>query len=98
MGDYTLDQIAGNLVLASLGELDPRPVLDKTGLNGHYDLDIDFLPPNKHTGTPSDDSPPQEPGATFEEALKRQAGLKLVKQTGTVPVYIIDRVEPPTEN
>ncbi len=98
MGDYSLDQIAGNLFLASLGALDPRPILNKTGLDGYYDLDIEFLPPKKHTDTPTADPPTEEPGTSFEEALKRQAGLKLVKQTGAVPVYIIDRVEPPTEN
>lgn len=93
MGDFSLTQVAGSLVLASMGALDARPVLDETGLKGRYDLDFEFLPPKK----PSDTSP-EEPGATFEEALKRQAGLKLVKQIGSVSVYVIDRLEPPTEN
>ncbi len=94
MTDQTFGQIAGSLVLASRGALDPLPVLDKTGLSGRYDLDIEFLPPQK----PTADATPEEPGATFEEALKRQAGLRLVKQTGSVPVYVIDRIELPTEN
>jgi uncharacterized protein (TIGR03435 family) len=98
MMDYTLDQIAGNLILASLGALDPRPVLNRTGLKGNYDFDIVFLPPQKQTGTLASEIAPEEPGATFEEALKQQAGLKLVRQTGAVPVYVIDHVEPPTEN
>jgi uncharacterized protein (TIGR03435 family) len=98
MDDYTLDQIAGNLVLASLGSLDPRPVLDRTGLAGNYDFSIEFLPPRRHTTAPTPDAPPEEPGATFEDALKQQAGLKLIKQTGSVPAYIIDRIEPPSEN
>ena len=47
MADQTIGQIAGSLVLASRGALDPFPVLDKTGLSGRYDLDIEFLPPQK---------------------------------------------------
>ncbi len=98
MDDYSLDQIAGNLVLASLGALDPRPVLNRTGLNGYYDFTVEFLPPSKHDGTSTPEAPLETPGATFEDALKQQAGLKLLKQTGPAPVYIIDRVEPPSEN
>lgn len=98
MGDYTLKQIAGNLVLASRGALDPRPVLDKTELKGNYDLDFTFLPQKKPTDSSAADASPEEPGATFEEALKRQAGLKLIKQTSVVPVYVIDQIELPTEN
>jgi uncharacterized protein (TIGR03435 family) len=93
MSDYTIDQIAGNLVLTSSHALDPLPVVDRTGLTGHYDFNIEYLPPKKHT-----DTTPDEPGATFEEALKQQAGLKLLKQNGTIPVYVIDHVEPPSEN
>ncbi len=98
MGDYTLDEIAGNLTLASHGALDPRPIINKTGLRGHYDLDIEFLPPKRQTDAPTSELSAEEPGATFEEALKRQAGLKLIKQIGPIPVYIIDHIEPPTEN
>ena len=98
MGDYSLDQIAGNLILASAGALDARPVLNKTGLDGYYDLDIEFLPPSKQIDAPTADAPAEESGAGFEEALKRQAGLKLVKQTGSVPSYIVDRVAQPTAN
>jgi uncharacterized protein (TIGR03435 family) len=98
MNDYTVDQIAGNLVLASLGALDPRPVLDKTGLSGSYDFVIEFLPPKRHTSETATDAPDEEPGATFEDALRQQAGLKLVKQTGDVPVLIVDHVEPPSDN
>jgi uncharacterized protein (TIGR03435 family) len=98
MQDYTLDQIAGNLIQASLGALDPRPVLNRTGLTGNFDFSIEFLPPKRHIGAPATDAAPEEPGATFEDALKQQAGLKLVKQTGPVPVYVIDHIEPPSEN
>ena len=96
IGGNTLTQIAGNLVISSKGALDPRPVLDQTGLQGPYDFDITFLPPKKQTDTTTDS--PEEPGATFEQALKQQAGLKLIRQTAAVPVYVIDRIDLPTEN
>jgi len=97
MMDWTLDQIAGSLVLSSSHALDPLPVINKTGLTGRYDFNIEYLPPQKRT-QPTAEAAPEEPGATFEEALKQQAGLKLIKQTGTVYVYVIDHVEPPSEN
>jgi uncharacterized protein (TIGR03435 family) len=96
--DWTMDQIAGSLVLASLTELDPRPIVDQTGLTGRFDLNLEFLRPQRTTGDLSAETTPSEPGATFEEALKQQAGLKLIRQTGTAPVYVIDHLEPPSEN
>jgi uncharacterized protein (TIGR03435 family) len=52
----------------------------------------------RHYQLPDPNAEPAEPGASFTEALKIQAGLKLVKQTGPVNVYIIDHIEPPSEN
>jgi uncharacterized protein (TIGR03435 family) len=37
-------------------------------------------------------------GPSFDEALKGQLGLKLVKQTGTVKEYVLDHIEQPSSN
>jgi uncharacterized protein (TIGR03435 family) len=96
MMGYTMPQIAGQLVASSKGELDPIPVVDQTGLSGRYDIQVRYRPPIR-SGS-SADSLPSEPGESFTDALKSQAGLRLHKQSGAADVYVIDHVEPPAEN
>ena len=100
MMDYTMEQIAGGLerVGVSRGGLDQIPVIDRTGLAGKFDINLEFQRQPKAGRPPDPEAEPEEPGPSFTEALKNQAGLKLVKQIGPVDVYIIDHIEPPSEN
>jgi uncharacterized protein (TIGR03435 family) len=100
MMDFTMEQIAGGLetVGVAAGGLDRIPILDRTGLTGKFDINLEFQRQPKPGQPPTPESEPAEPGPSFVEALKTQAGLKLVKQIGPVDVYIIDHVEPPSEN
>ena len=70
-----------------------RPVIDKTGLDGRYDLHLEFPTPSMTPGgafpNPIDDS------GVFT-ALAEQAGLKLQRQRAAVEVLVIDHVEQPT--
>ncbi|MGA7158732.1 MAG: TIGR03435 family protein [Acidobacteriaceae bacterium] len=97
--DWTMQQIAGDIatIAANMGALDPRPVLDQTGLNGRFDLTLDFVRESR-IPQPNDASAPQVSGLTFSGALKKQAGLLLIKQTGPVNAIIIDHVDQPSEN
>lgn len=69
-----------------------RPVIDRTGLDGGYDLWLNW--------TPEDTSEENntESGGTFRNALKNQLGLKLVPEDGAVEVLVIDHIEQPTPN
>ena len=69
----------------------PRPVLDRTGLNGNYDFDVEWTPEDKN---PEGDI---ETGATFRDALRSQLGLKLESASGPIELLVIDHVQPPTE-
>jgi uncharacterized protein (TIGR03435 family) len=95
MVDVPMEQIASLLggFAGFLGGRDPRPILDRTGLSGKFDMNIEFVKDSGGPGTDSDVS-----GPTFTAALKNQLGLKLVKQTGAVPVFVIDHIERPSEN
>jgi uncharacterized protein (TIGR03435 family) len=97
---FTMEQIAGGLeeIGTLMGGLDHLPILDRTGLAGRFDINLEFLRTLKNSQPPSADSTPEDPAPTFVEALRTQAGLKLVKQTGPVDVFILDHVEPPSEN
>jgi uncharacterized protein (TIGR03435 family) len=100
MMDYSMDGIAGQLASfgPNMGGLDRIPVLNRTGLSGKFDINLEFLRSDKRPAQPDSDSQSEAPGASFSDALKSQAGLKLVKQTGAVDVYVIDHVERPSEN
>ena len=90
MLDVTMEEIATYVGGAAgfVGGREHLPILDQTGLSGKFDMNIEFVKDSGGPGTDSDIS-----GPTFTAALKNQLGLKLVKQTGAVPVFVIDHVE-----
>jgi uncharacterized protein (TIGR03435 family) len=91
--NLTMEQIAG--FLPAMANLD-RPVQDRTGLGGSFDLRIEFTP--EFNGPPPPNFQPDPSGPTFLEALHEQLGLKLEPQTGPVDVLVIDHVEEPSPN
>ena len=97
---HTIAQIAGELTTVGvpMGGMDMLPVLDETGLTGGFDLTVDFLRESRKPRPPDADSEPGPTGPAFMEALRKQAGLKLTKQTGPITTFVIDRVEPLSEN
>ena len=64
-----------------------RQVVDRTGLEGRWDFYVTFSP---------DDSPNADAPNLFT-ALQEQLGLKLDATRGPVNVFVIDRVERPTD-
>jgi len=72
-----------------------RPVSDKTGIEGAFDVSLSF----------ADDALPRPLGAersgdtpSLVTALTESLGLKLKPSQGSVPVVFVDAAEPPTEN
>ena len=88
-----------------LGNQMNRPVLDKTGLTGKYDFNIEFtpnLPPGQlgpgPTGAAQVDNT-SEPGPNLADAVQRQLGLRLVASKAKLEVVVIDKAEQvPTAN
>jgi len=73
-----------------------RPVIDRTGLNGRYDLDLSFLPdsgPMMINGTAINADAP-----SLTTAVREQLGLRLDSTRAPTDVIVIDRVAAPTEN
>ena len=69
-----------------------RPVQDKTGLTGKYDMTI-VRPLPEGAGTP--EVKPEEMSAV---EIANQLGLKLEPAKGQVETLVIDHVEQPTPN
>jgi uncharacterized protein (TIGR03435 family) len=77
-----------------------RPVIDKTGLDGRYDFDLDFQMGGILPEEPSTDAAPSglDPGVPFEVAL-RGIGLRLRRTKVVIDVIVIDSLQKsPTEN
>lgn len=71
-----------------------RPVIDKTGIEGRYDLKVRWTPDGATTaGTSAADAPP-----SIFTALEEQLGLKLKPSRGPVQILVIDHAEMPSEN
>jgi uncharacterized protein (TIGR03435 family) len=73
-----------------------RPVFDKTGLEGLFDVRLHFLMEStSNNGVPP---PLDATDPTFATAIEEQLGLKLVSDRGPVSVLVIDSVEKPSPN
>jgi uncharacterized protein (TIGR03435 family) len=74
-----------------------RPVLDATGLTGHYALTLSWFRDNARN--PSAGASDPLPGPTIFEAVQDQLGLKLQPKKGAVDTVVIDHIEKrPAEN
>ena len=74
-----------------------RPIVDKTGLAGRYDFDLEFAPDERLWGgilkRPENSDKPD-----LFKALEEQIGLRLESTTGAVDRIVIDAIERPTAN
>ena len=71
-----------------------RPVFDKTGLDGRFELLLDFDNYSIQGRTP----PPDYNKPSVFEALKEQFGLRLEPQKAPTAVLVIESIQRPTEN
>ena len=70
-----------------------RPVVDRTGIEGLYDVELTFTP---EAPIGSDLANPGAP--SLFTALQEQLGLKLDAEREIVDVLVIEKIERPTEN
>ena len=82
-----------DVLARSLAQVVGRPVIDKTSLQGLYDLDLTWTSesPVGAAGAPTD-------LPSLFTALQEQLGLKLDAQRGPADVLVIESVERPTED
>jgi uncharacterized protein (TIGR03435 family) len=90
------------LTRGPLAQFFDRTIVDKTGLSGRYDVELQFAPEKLGgrggPGDPGNPLPPSESGLTIFGAFQQQLGLKLEAGKGAVEVIVVDRAERPSEN
>lgn len=90
-GHVTAKSASVKMLAGLLSSLLDRPVIDETGLDGIYDFKLDW--------TPDLDSGPQsDAGVSIFTALSEQLGLRLESKKAPAPVYVIEKIEKPSDN
>ena len=102
-GGPTLTYRAGNISMAALASaLRPyvgREVVDRTGMTGEFDFDLQFsAPPTVGPVDAGIRGAPLDDAASVFTALQEQLGLKLESTRRPVELMVIDSAEKPAEN
>jgi uncharacterized protein (TIGR03435 family) len=69
-----------------------RPVLDKTGLTGEYDIKLEATPEFRINNNPQPDD------ISIFDAVQNQLGLKLEPQKAMIEVLVVDHMEKSSAN
>ncbi len=111
-GHISAEKVPIAQIIDPLSNFTGRIVVDKTGLKGKYDIDLQYTPDPGQFGAPFGPAPlgalppggaapfplPDPNGPSLFTALQEQLGLKLESQKGPVEMFVIDHVERPSEN
>ncbi|HTW31461.1 MAG TPA: TIGR03435 family protein [Candidatus Sulfotelmatobacter sp.] len=74
------------------------PVIDKTGLKGNYNFNLQWATDGAADGNDNSAGQNADAARSMSAALQQQLGLKLVPQTRPMPVVVIDHIEKPADN
>jgi uncharacterized protein (TIGR03435 family) len=88
--DFHAEGLTMDLVAEQLSRILGRVTVDKTGLDGRYDLKLKWTPDDA-VATP--DSPP-----SLFTAIEEQLGLELKAAKEPVAVLVVDHIEAPSPN
>lgn len=100
-GHWTGRAVPIRTVANALVRMVGRVVIDRTGLAGTFDLDLqwtDLAALLAPVGPVPDVQPPRADGPSLFAALQEQLGLKLHPTRGAVDVLVIQNAERPTAN
>jgi uncharacterized protein (TIGR03435 family) len=75
-----------------------RPVVDKTGLSGRYDFDLEWAPDETQFGGEVPTASADAPSLPLFSAIQQQLGLKLEATRGPIEALVVDTAERPSAN
>jgi len=90
MARTTLDDLAKTILTKVSG----RPVLDRTGLTGTYNITLTYKPESQMSRGPE----PDTSEISIFTAVEDQLGLRLEPRNEKVEVLVVDHVEKPSDN
>jgi uncharacterized protein (TIGR03435 family) len=101
MGRIVAGSIPMSALASMLANMLNRPVYDRTGLTGNFEIQLEYTPDQMPQIPPGATLPPgltlpSPDGPSLNTALQEQLGLKLEATRGSVEVLVIDSVEQPT--
>jgi uncharacterized protein (TIGR03435 family) len=90
-------------LVVSVSNFTDRPLLDRTGLAGLYDIDTDGWVPMRQRPVPPGDPTPEsvamaDPTRPTLNTIFDRLGLKMESSRAPVEMFVIERVEKPTAN
>jgi uncharacterized protein (TIGR03435 family) len=105
-GQLTAQGVPTSSLANMLSQQLHKTVIDKTGLTGKYDLELNWTPDQGaepmfkgNDGSLQRAEPAPDPsGPSIFTAIQEQLGLKLQSAKGPVETLVIDHVEMPSEN
>jgi len=96
-GQLTVVGAPLTMLADQLGSVLGRPVKDETGLTTLYDFKLEYAPETPDQPGPEDATGAGDRPSIFT-ALTEQLGLRLEPRRGPVPVYVVEKIEKPSEN
>jgi uncharacterized protein (TIGR03435 family) len=75
-----------------------RPVVDKTGLTGRYDFNLEWAPDESQFSGDVGAAPSDTPVPPFFTAVQQQLGLRLEATRGPIETIVVDHAERPSAN
>jgi uncharacterized protein (TIGR03435 family) len=91
-GTATAGTVTLNQLLDALAPLVGRAAVDRTGLTGTFDFQLDWQ------GDSLDALPTDSTGPSLFQAIQEQLGLRLDARRGPVDVLVIDHIARPSPN
>jgi len=92
--DATMGELAWVMQRSALN----RPVVDKTGLTGRYDFNLEWTPDETQFDGNVPPANPDHPKPDLFAAMQQQLGLRLEATRGPIEAMVIDKIERPSEN
>lgn len=99
-GKFLGEAIPISMFVTLLADKLRRPVINKTGLTGRYDIDLTYVPGSGQSLSDEADQSQQADTSTpsLFTAIREQLGLRLELGKGPVEVIVIDHIDRPSQN
>jgi uncharacterized protein (TIGR03435 family) len=92
-GHVSARAVSLDVLAMELTQLTGRPVVNRTGLSGEFDIDLSYAPDLNAAPPPGTATAPE-----LTTAVREQLGMRLDPGRGPVEVLVIDRVMMATDN